>query len=92
MPLGTTTIDFGAAPGGLDAFVDVTGQGAILTTSHAEAFMMKESTADHTDDEHMIVPVRLTCEEPTAGVGFRICAVSQIPLTGLWAVRWVWSS
>ena len=91
MAVGTTTINFGAAPGGFDAQVAVTGQGSILATSYVEAFVMAEASADHTDDEHVIAPISLRCGVPTAGVGFTIFATSDIPLSGLWSIRWVWS-
>lgn len=88
---GTAVIDFGAAPGGNAASVAVTGQGAILSGSLCEAWMMASSSADHNDQEHMLVPVKLTCGSVVAGTGFTIYARSEWRLTGQFTVQWVWS-
>ena len=91
--VGSATIDFGAQPGKNIATVDVTGQGAISTTSHAEAWFMADSTAEHNAYEHTMAPllVALVCSVPTAGIGFTITASSQYNLTGTLKIHWVWS-
>lgn len=91
---GTATIDFGAAPGSNEASVAVTGQGAILVSSKAEAWVMADDTSvDHTASDHRYFPVfaSLTCGTPTAGVGFTIYGRSTQKLTGKWTVRYVWA-
>lgn len=88
---GTATIDFGAAPGGNTAQVNVTGQTGILAGSLAEAWIMADSTADHNAEEHMIVPVLCTCGSVSAGTGFTIYARSEWRLSGTFQVRWVWN-
>lgn len=90
MATGSTTIDFGAAPGDNFASVTVTGQTAIDATSFVEAFMMYEATAGATADEQLVAPIQLRCGTPTTGVGFTIYAYSDWVLTGTYAVRWVW--
>lgn len=91
MPTGTATVDFGAAPGGNYAFADIDDQADIQSTSHAEAWMMAESSADHNATEHMIAPIKLTCGDVTPSVGFRVHAVCEWRLTGTFKVRWVWA-
>lgn len=90
---GSATIDFGTAPGGTEASVSVSGQTEILTTSHAEAFFMREASADHTAEDHSYAAIfcALTCGEPTAATGFTIYARSTEALTGAFKVRWVWA-
>ncbi len=91
MATGTATIDFGATPG-QRATTTVTGQTGITVGSHASAFLMADSTADHSDYEHQMVAMvlELTCGNIVAGTSFDIIAVSTIKLHGAWAVRWVW--
>ena len=91
--VGTATLDFGAAPGTNITSVTVTGQGAISTTSHAEAFFMGDTTADHNDTEHLMAPlaIKLTCGIPSAGAGFPITALTEHRLTGTFKCHWVWS-
>ena len=72
---GFAEIDFGAFPGKSYATVDVTGQTGILTTSHVEAWLAPDATADHSADEHVIAAVGLrvlVTALPIAGTGFTI--------------------
>jgi hypothetical protein len=69
---GTTTINFGAAPGTFEASVAVTGQGSILAGSLVEAWIMPTATADHSADEHLIDPPRIIAGTVSAGVGFTV--------------------
>lgn len=90
---GTATIDFGATPVD-EATVVITGQTGIVAGSHAEAFFMKDSTADNGTDEHeeaaALCP--LVCESIVAGTGFTIRAMPIAALgTGQFSVRWVWN-
>jgi hypothetical protein len=90
---GTATIDFGAHPGSNEAVVTVTGQTAISITSKAEAFIMSDTTSDHTEQDHRYIGLflNLTCGTPTAGVSFPIYARSTEKLTGTFSLRWVWA-
>lgn len=91
---GTATIDFGAFPGSNEADIAVTGQGSILATSKAEAYIMgDDSTSDHTANDHRYVGLwmALTCGTPTAATGFTIYGRSMEKLQGTYQVRWVWA-
>jgi hypothetical protein len=90
MATGSTTINFGSAPGTNFVSASITGQGSIASNSYIEAFLMSEATVDHNDYEHCIVPIRLTCGNIVAGTGFTIFAVTDWRLTGTFNVRWVW--
>lgn len=91
MATGTATVDFGATAG-QRATATVTGQTAIAPSSHASAFLMSDTSADHSDYEHQMAAMVLefTCGNIVAGVGFDIIAVSTIKLQGAWTVHWVW--
>ena len=89
MATGTATIDFGT--GNNIATTTITGQGAIVSGSNVEAFLMGDTSADHTTYEHSMVPMRLVCGNIVGGTGFDIVATCvTMPLTGQWTVRWVW--
>ena len=91
---GTATIDFGAFPGSNEASIAVTGQGSILATSKAEAYVMGgDTTSDHTADDHKYFAalVGLSCGTPSAGSHFEIHARSTEKLMGTFALRWVWA-
>jgi hypothetical protein len=93
---GTTTIDFGAFPGKTDVTVDIVASG-ITGLSLAEAWLFPAATADHTVDEHLVDGPRVFAHTITAGVGFKITAISSSSdetdfLTyGLWSVAWVYN-
>lgn len=82
---GTTTIDFGAFPGGSDATVTVTGQTGIVSGSVVQAWLVAQPTADHTADEHRVETISVTCGNIVANTSFDIYAqnTSQLnePLT-----------
>lgn len=88
---GYAEIDF--SNGNNEASVAVTGQTTILSTNSAEAFMMYESSSDHTANDHAYAAalVGLTCGVPTDGVGFTIYARSTEKLNGVFKLRWVWA-
>lgn len=91
---GTATLDFGASPGSSEASAAVTGQGSILATSKAEAYIMGEDTSSsHTAADHRYVTalMGLTCGTPTVGVGFTIYGRALDKLEGTWSVRYVWA-
>jgi hypothetical protein len=56
---GTTTIDFGAFPGAVEAQADVTGQTGLVSTSLIEAWVFPVTTADHSADEHLCERLRV---------------------------------
>jgi len=85
---GTATLDFGSAPGTNMVTTTITGQTGILSGSTISAWLMAEATATHNAYEHMIVPLRITCGNIVAGVGFDIVAVSDLRLTGTFTCRW----
>ena len=87
---GTTVIDFGSQ-GVNNTSLVVTGIASIGGSAFVEAFMMRESTSDHSADEHLMVPMRILCGDVVAGVGFTIYAASEWLLKGTFAVRYVWS-
>ena len=72
---GTTTIDFGAFPGGSDASVAV-AQASIASGSLVEAWLFPAATADHTADEHVVESIKVFAGNVQAGVGFTIYAVN----------------
>lgn len=90
MATGTATLDFGSAPGTNLVSVVVTGQTAIASGSHVEAFFMGDTTADHNADEHQFAEIKLVCGSIVAGASFNIFASTQLRLTGTWTVHWVW--
>ena len=96
---GTATLNFGSASSKtLDTSVDVTGQAGILSGSKVEAFLMADTTSDHSADEHVMARTmfELVCGNIVAGTGFTIyaaCAdyVAKAGLTGQFTIQWVWS-
>lgn len=90
---GTVTIDFGAFPGSNTAVVSVVGQGSIAATSSAEAFLMAETTSDHTVNDHKYAAllVQLICSVPVAATGFDIIALCAEKMQGTFKLRWVWA-
>ena len=99
MPTGQATLDFGTAGSKtLDMTVLVTGQAAILAGSKVEAYLMGDTTADHSADEHIMAStmLRVVCSDIIAGTGFTIYAVcddaiAKAGLTGQFTIQWVWS-
>lgn len=92
---GTATLDFGAAPGTNVVTATVTGQTGITTTSHVEAWIIGDATADHNAYEHLhIFPQRigLACGDLVLDTGFTIYAETELRLTGDVSVHYVWST
>jgi hypothetical protein len=90
MATGTTTIDFGAAPGSLYTSVAVTGQAGIVSGSLVEAWIRPVATADHLADEHIVDPPEVVAADIIAATGFTIHARSNnaIPHYGQYTVAW----
>jgi hypothetical protein len=76
---GTTTINFGAFPGGSDASVAVAAP-TITGTSLVEAWIFPAATADHTADEHIVESIKVFAGAVSNGVGFTIYAVNTSQL------------
>ena len=99
MPTGTATLNFlTASVKTLDTSVVVTGQAAIVSGSKVEAYLMGDTTADHSDDEHIMAVSMMgfVCGAIVAGTGFTIYAnvrddISKAGLTGQFTVQWVWT-
>lgn len=91
---GSTTIDFGAWPGSDSASVAVTGQSGILSGATVRAWLRLEATAEHSVDEHIMAPLRISAGAIVAGTGFTIYAVFDAPVAtyGEWSVQWEWSN
>lgn len=77
MATGTTTVDFGAWPGSTEASVTITGQTGILSGSLVEAWILPDTTADHTIGDHIAAPIKVVAHTISAGVGFTITATLQ---------------
>ena len=92
---GTTTVDFGAYPGHVDAKKTITGQGAILTSNLVEAWICATvaATADHSVDEHIYEDIEFVCTNIVGATGFDIIArsINGKPLYGVYNVAWVWN-
>lgn len=76
---GSTTIDFGAFPGGSDASVAV-AQASITGSSLVEAWLFPAATADHSADEHIVETIKVFAGNVSNGVGFTIYAVNTSQL------------
>lgn len=87
---GTTLLDFGSAPGTNIVSVNITGQTSILSTSKAKAYLMVDNTETHNAYEHIIVPIKFTCGNIIAGVGFTIYATTDWRITGTFNITWEW--
>lgn len=83
--MGTATLDFGATPA-TEASIAVTGQAAILATSHVDAYFMSETT----DEEAAATFVTLRSNTPSAGTGFTIFAQALAFVTGNVTLHWRW--
>lgn len=93
MPTGTTTVNFGAFPGGGgDNRVTITGQAAILAGSLVEAWLRPEASADHSADEHLIENLVVQAGNITAGTGFDIYVECTLGTTyGVYNLNWAWA-
>lgn len=93
MATGTAILNFGSTPA-FEASVTLTGQGAIQSSSHIEAFFMLDTTADNGIDEHEQAKAMcsLVCGSIVVGVGFTIKATALLGFaTGQFTVHWVWA-
>ena len=89
---GLVTINLGTGKGVYEASITFSDT-LISATSKVEAFIMADTTTDHTALDHRFFNalVSLTCSTPTAGVGGTIYSTSLYPLVGTFKVRYVWA-
>ena len=90
--IGSATLDFG---GSLtqEGTIDIAGQAGLTTANHVEAFVMSETSVDHTTQDHEMLAnfTKFVCSVPVAGT-LRILALVNGALTsGRYTVRWVWT-
>lgn len=90
MPLDIATLDFGS--GDVVAQAVVTGQTQITSAAFIEAFLQGDTTADHTDTNHIVAAslISLACGSIVDGVGFTITGIAEQTMYGQFKVRWVW--
>lgn len=90
---GTATLDFGT--GNQLTTVTVTGQTGILAGSKVEAYVMADTSADHNEDEHLLMQSITVFAVPVsqivAGTSFVIQAFSDQLLYGRFTINWVGS-
>jgi hypothetical protein len=86
-PSGIVTLDFGASSN--TATVNVTGVSRIDAESVIFCAMRIEPTADHTVDDMLVDPIRLSALSIVPGVGFTIFgAMDNAPANGKYLVQW----
>lgn len=71
---GSSTVNFGLAPGTSDTQLVVTGQPNILAGSSVAVWIAPAATADHSVDEHWVDPPTVSAGNIVPGVGFTIFA------------------
>ena len=90
------SVNFGAFPGTDVATVAVVGQAGIVAGSLVDAWLVSETTADHSEDEHAMLQnyVTVTVARSTivAGTGFTITAMcdDKSRMFGLLRLNWTW--
>jgi len=91
---GVGTVNFGSFPGNNEVSLAITGQSQITTDSKIKVYVMAESTADHTANDHTYLPLfaQFTAGNITAGTGFTIYGRSTEKLQGTFKVNWEWSN
>lgn len=90
---GSSNLNFGSAPGGNYAEIDVTGQFGITTSSKINIWIQSSSTSTHNDIEHQmfLLESSITFGNIINNVGFTIYAFSYLRLTGEFKINWEWS-
>jgi hypothetical protein len=92
--VGTATIDFGSTPTS-EASIVVTGQAAIASGSHVEAWIMGDATGGNDANVHksLAAVARVVCHTIVAATGFTITVyiVGATGATGTFTLHWVWS-
>ena len=88
--VGNSYVNFGEPYGSRNCNVVVTGQPGILSTSIINAWIMADTTPDHSSDEHVMARLHADCGALVPGTGFTIFATSDFSVTGNFNVRWTW--
>ena len=90
--IGSKLITFGSRSD--RATVRVSDQPGILSTSKVEAWIMADSTSDHSADEHRLLASRPRTRPIVSGVaandGFDITIQSDSTESGEYKLRWAW--
>lgn len=90
---GTATVAFGSGAGTDRAQVVVTGQTGLVSGDHVEAWVMRDSTSDHSADEHeLLARDSRVLAEVSASDELTITVVCDSTWTGNFQLRWVWTS
>lgn len=88
---GTATVAFGSSAD--RASVTVTGQTGLVSGDHVEAWLMRDSTSDHSADEHELLSRDArVLTEVTASGSLAIVVAAESNWSGDFQVRWVWLS
>jgi hypothetical protein len=88
---GTAELDFGTS--NKTAEVIVTGVPGVLTTSRVIATTRIETTANHSEDDLLVDPIRTSVKSLVEGVGFTIYGeMDNAPANGLYKVDWFLSN
>jgi hypothetical protein len=89
---GTASLNFGAAPGGNYASVNVTGQTGISTSSSIKVWVSESTTADHNGFEHLMLNMAsgISFGNVINNVGFTIYVLTELRLSGAFLINWEW--
>lgn len=94
MPVGTTTVSFGAPPGQSCVTVEVLNQVGITSDSYVECFIQaSDVSADHNKDEHALIALYASVQPINinpSNNSFTIQVLTELRLTGDVKIRWVW--
>jgi hypothetical protein len=86
---GKTMIDFGTTPSHHATAPTTVAAVGLTLGGLAEAWVLAESTPEHTQDEAMLAPIEVRARILDGGGSIEITAWSSIPLTGRYRVGWV---
>lgn len=90
---GNTTVDFGSAPGTNVVTANVSSLTGLTSSGYAEAWIRVAATASHNAYEHQTVLAQYVRFAATPGTdSMVITAITDLRLTGLVSVNYVWST
>lgn len=89
---GRAILNFGVAPGVLEASTIITDQKGITALAFPFAWLLLEDTVDHTAAEHRLATFRVSAGAVVPGPrgSLTVYGTSSALLTGQWAVAWSW--
>lgn len=89
---GTSDIDFGATPGSNYAYIAITGQTGILTTSSVKVWISASNTSDHNEFEHLMLNMKsgISYGNIIDNVGFTIYILTELRVSGSFKINWEW--